>query len=352
MAWQAHWRGWSVAIIDRLDAQSSSRVAAGLVTPVTGSRAAASWRWSEFYPAANLFYRQVEKALGASFWHVEPALRVFRSEAERELFKGKWIGLGHDAEPNSIHAELFSGPDWFGLNAPFGLCRFGPAARLDTVAYISETKRHFENLNAFHQCNLDCDNSIEIESSHSGYPIKISELQLAGKRIVFCQGIAARENRYFSDLPLHPARGDILLVQSQDVRCEQVIHHDAWAVPVGDQRFLVGATYDRFAMNEPIETSDEKTNRFRDELMRRWESMTTGTFLSGQHVVVEQRWAVRPASYDRHPLMGPHDVHSNAFCLNGLGSKGTLMAPRLAEMAIDSMEGSALDPALNWSRRK
>ena len=48
-------------MIDRLDAQSSSRVAAGLVTPVTGSRAAASWRWNEFYPAADLFYRHVEQ---------------------------------------------------------------------------------------------------------------------------------------------------------------------------------------------------------------------------------------------------------------------------------------------------
>ena len=352
MAWQAHWRGSSVAIIDRLDAQSSSRVAAGLVTPMTGSRAAASWRWNEFYPAANLFYRHVEQTSGASFWHVEPALRVFRSEAERELFKGKWIELAHGAEPNSIRAALFSGPDLFGLNAPFGLCCFGPAARLDTITYLSETQRHFDNLDAFHPFNLDCDRGIEFESSSSGYPVKISDLQLAGKRIVFCQGIAARENRYFGDLPLHPARGDILVVQSQDVRCEQVIHHDAWAVPIGDQRFLVGATYDRFAMNERIENNDVKENRFRDELMRRWESMTTGTFRGGQHVVVGQRWSVRPASYDRHPLMGPHDVHGNAFCLNGLGSKGTLMAPRLAEMALDSMAGSIIDPTLNWSRRK
>lgn len=351
MAWQAHWRGWSVAIIDRLDAQSSSRVAAGLVTPVTGSRAAASWRWSEFYPAANLFYRQVEQTSGASFWHVEPALRIFRSVAERELVKGKWIDRGHLDEPNSIRAELFSGPDLIGLNEPYGSCCFGPAARLDTIAYLSETQRHFENLNAFHKYNLDCDNGIEFESSSNGYPVTISDLQLAGKRIVFCQGIAARENRFFNALPLHPARGDILLIQSQ-VRCKRVIHHDAWAVPVGDQRFLVGATYDRFAMNEPIENSDEKTNRFRDELMRRWESMTTGTFRSGQHVVLGQRWAVRPASYDRHPLMGPNDDHGSAFCLNGLGSKGTLMAPRLAEMAIESMEGSTIDPSLNWLRRK
>ncbi len=352
IAWQAHWRGWSVALIDRLDSKSSSRIAAGLVTPVTGSRAAASWRWREFYPAANLFYRHVEQASGSSFWHVEPALRVFRSEAERELFKGKWIELGHNTDPNSIRAEFFSEPDLFGLNAPFGLCCFGPAARLDTVAYLSETQRHFESLNAFHKCNLDCDSGIEFESSSSGYPVAISSLQLAGKRVVFCQGIAAGENRYFKDLPLHPARGDILVVQSQVVRCKRVIHHDAWAVPVGDQRFLVGATYDRVAISEPIENSYEKTNRFRDELMRRWESMTTGTFQSGQHVVLEQRWSVRPASYDRHPLMGPHDVYRSAFCLNGLGSKGTLMAPRLAEMAIDSMEGSSIDPTLNWSRRK
>ncbi|MFY7875920.1 MAG: FAD-dependent oxidoreductase, partial [Pirellula sp.] len=42
VAWQAHFRGLKVLLIDRQDPDSSSRVAAGLVTSITGTRAAAS----------------------------------------------------------------------------------------------------------------------------------------------------------------------------------------------------------------------------------------------------------------------------------------------------------------------
>ena len=92
--------------------------------------------------------------------------------------------------------------------------------------------------------------------------------------------------------------------------------------------------------------------QFRAELIQRWESLAHGTFQAGYHSVLEQRSAVRPASYDRHPLLGQHDVHANAFCLNGLGSKGTLMAPRLAELAIGTMNGTPIDRVFSRSRRK
>ena len=339
-------------MIDRLDVQTSSKVAAGLVTPITGSRAAASWRWNEFYPVANQFYRQVERTVGAAFWHVEPALRVIHNPAERELFAGKWIGKNRDADAVSIGAEWISGPNTSGLIAPYGMCSLKPAARLNTLAYLAETQRYFEANGSFYRFDLQCDSDIVFEPLSTEYSVNIAALQLEGKWIVFCQGIAARENRFFADLPLHPARGDILLVKSPGVACDRVIHHDAWAVPMGEQHYLVGATYDRVSLQDPAEPSDEKGSRFRDELMQRWESLTEGTFQGGQHTVLEQRWAVRPASYDRHPLIGPHDTHANAFCLNGLGSKGTLMAPRLAEMALDAMAGAPIDPTLARSRRK
>ncbi len=342
----------SVAIIDRLDVQTSSKVAAGLVTPITGSRAAASWRWNEFYPAANLFYRQVERTVGAVLWQVEPALRVLHNQAERELFEGKWIGKSSDDESVSIGAEWISEPNTSGLKAPFGMCSMKPAARLNTLAYLAETQRFFEANGAFYRFDLQCDSDIVFEPLSTEYTVNIAALRLAGKWIAFCQGIAARENRFFADLPLHPARGDILLVKSPGVAFDRVIHHDAWAIPMGEQRFLVGATYDRVSLQDPAEPSDEKNSQFRDELMQRWESLTEGSFQGGQHTVLEQRWAVRPASYDRHPLIGPHDEHANAFCLNGLGSKGTLMAPRLAEMALDAMAGAPIDPSLSKSRRK
>ncbi|MFM7974104.1 MAG: FAD-dependent oxidoreductase, partial [Pirellula sp.] len=43
MVWQALRRGLNVALVDQLSPQSSSRVAAGLVTPITGNRLALSW---------------------------------------------------------------------------------------------------------------------------------------------------------------------------------------------------------------------------------------------------------------------------------------------------------------------
>jgi len=350
MAWQSHWRGWSVAIIDRLDAQSSSRVAAGLVTPITGARAAASWKWDEFYPVADAFYCRSEEETGRSFWRVEPAFRVVGSQAERELYESKWHSARDHGSSSSIHADGISKDENVGLKTPFGTCQIRPAARLDTTIYLGATQSYFQSHDAFYHFDLNCD--VDLTFDETEHTVCIPSLELIGKRIAFCQGIAARENRFFNDLPLHPARGDMLLVESPRVQFDRVVHHDAWAVPVGPQRYLVGATYDRAAQREPKEVSDEKTTQFRDVLMQRWESLAHGTFRAGDHVVLEQRSAVRPASYDRHPLMGQHDVHGRAFCLNGLGSKGTLMAPRLAELAIAAMNGAPIDRVFSRSRRK
>lgn len=357
LAWQAHWRGKSVAVIDRIDMQSSSRVAAGLVTPITGSRAAASWRWNEFYAAANAHYSRAQKVLGASFWSVEPALRIFRSQADRELFESKWYDTANIENTESIVARPIPPMTECGLKTPYGVGSMEPAARLDTVAYLNATQIYFSELDSFYRFDLNCDRDIVFDSTNSRYPVRIASLPLAGSSIVFCQGMAARENRFFMDLPLHPARGDILVVRSPIVQCDSVLHHDAWVVPIGEQCYLVGATYDRFLQTDPSQAdpsqaSHSKDEQFRQELMRRWESLVQGSFHDGQHAVVEQRWAVRPASYDRHPLIGSHPRQGCAYCLNGLGSKGTLMSPRLAEMVINAIDGATIDPMLLSTRRK
>src|SRR5215207_7423922 len=86
LAWALLREGRSVRVIDR-EGESSSRVAAGLVTPVTGKRLARSWRWDELYPAAVAFYRAIEAETGSAFFHQRPALRLFANEAERDEFR-------------------------------------------------------------------------------------------------------------------------------------------------------------------------------------------------------------------------------------------------------------------------
>src|SRR5690348_975922 len=78
-------RGKRVLVIDR-GGESSSRVAAGLVTPVTGKRLARSWRWDELYPAAVAYYRDFEREAGEVVFHQRPAVRLFASAEERAEF--------------------------------------------------------------------------------------------------------------------------------------------------------------------------------------------------------------------------------------------------------------------------
>ena len=87
-----------------------------------------------------------------------------------------------------------------------------------------------------------------------------------------------------------------------------------------------------------------------EELLRRWQDFFDSE--DNPVEVVSHRRATRPASFDRHPLIGPHPEHPNLVCLNGLGSKGALMAPKLAMDLLDYLsEGKPIDPRLRWDRR-
>ena len=56
-----------------------------------------------------------------------------------------------------------------------------------------------------------------------------------------------------------------------------------------------------------------------------------------------QRAGVRPAVRDRRPLLGRHPTVPGLSFLGGYGSKGVMLAPRLAQQLADHLEnGGAL----------
>ena len=88
LAWKFLWRGEDFQIVDRGQG-GSSRVAAGMINPLTGKNFQPSWRIDEFHPSAMSFYKRVEAELGASLWHPLPILRLASSEKEREKIFSK-----------------------------------------------------------------------------------------------------------------------------------------------------------------------------------------------------------------------------------------------------------------------
>ncbi|MCU0708373.1 MAG: FAD-binding oxidoreductase [Pirellula sp.] len=342
LAWQCRLRGLCALMIDAPRKDSSSRVAAGLVTPITGSRHAVSWRWHEFFSMADAFYRRLEAITGQVFWHVAPAWRAFDSPQEAESWALRWSG--HASNGLSIHD--LSGEDQLRAWFPWGGIQMEPAARLDAPMYLDATRESFERDGSWIQAVLDADHELIPEDD----AFRIPRFGIKARWIVLCQGYWARTNRWFDSLPLHPARGDILEIACPRIRLDHVLHRNGWIVPLTHDRYLLGATYDRHGLD--TSPAHPIADQWRRELCRRWTLMTGGSMESLEAKILSHRIAVRPASYDRHPLMGSHPQHQNLLCLNGLGSKGSLMAPFLSKQLLDWMlYETPVEATLIWNRR-
>lgn len=75
LAWELKRRGADFTIADRPIAETASRVAAGLVNPLTGRAFRPGWRQEECLSAAEAFYPETERELGGPWWQKTPIFR-------------------------------------------------------------------------------------------------------------------------------------------------------------------------------------------------------------------------------------------------------------------------------------
>ncbi|HRF38194.1 MAG TPA: FAD-dependent oxidoreductase, partial [Saprospiraceae bacterium] len=78
--------GYTVRIVDEYQVRASTRVAAGLINPVTGRRFVKSWRIDDLLPFARQTYRLLESQLGVALYHERPIYRALYSVEEENLW--------------------------------------------------------------------------------------------------------------------------------------------------------------------------------------------------------------------------------------------------------------------------
>ena len=60
---------------------------------------------------------------------------------------------------------------------------------------------------------------------------------------------------------------------------------------------------------------------------------------------------IRPTVKDRRPLVGRHSAHKNVYILNGLGTRGVMIAPYVASELFQFIENNkALDSEIDIKR--
>lgn len=298
LAWALWRRGAEFMLVDR-GAGGSSRVAAGMVNPLTGKNFEPSWRIAEFLPAALKFYADVEKRIGRQVWYPFPVLRLAGSDKEWRKIISK---LDSPEVVPWVAGEVFAPAGWIGAVAVRG------GGRLDTRAFMDGSRGFFEELGCYRK----------------------NEVCLAEKteNVIWCDGAAGlMAGRYGAH---RCAKGEILTLRAEgwDETCIR-IGAGGWLVPQGGGVFKVGSTYE---WDELDELPTDRGRARVEEIVSR---------LGGEvFEVIGHEAGVRPILRRSQPLIGPLD--EGGWMFNALGSKGSLYAPgmagRLARWLVDGVE--------------
>ncbi|HEV3384140.1 MAG TPA: FAD-dependent oxidoreductase [Gemmata sp.] len=331
LAWQLHRRGFRVLVIDRERGNSASRIAAGLITPVTGKRLARSWRLEEVYPAAVAFYRWVETQTSDSFFHEQPSIRLFQDEAERDEFhrRAESILVGLVRAP-----ETPVNPDWF--LAPLGGFEMPTAARLDVSRYLDLSREYFRQRNDYICADIAPEQDLELTSDGVSLP----RCGLKSRAVIFCRGFDPADDLWFGSIRFNAAKGEILTLRIPELCETRIVHRGVWLAPVGNGIYRAGSTY------EWDDLQPTTTTRSRTEIEGRLRQ-----FLRVPFEVIDHRAAVRPVIDAGFPVLGRHPVYHQLAYFNGLGSKGSLLAPFFAEqLAACLADGGQVDRVVDVQR--
>ncbi len=327
LAWQLRARGWRVLVVDRDEAVTSSKVAAGLVVPISGQRLARSWRVEEFLPVAREFYRRT----GPEHFHEIPYVRLLHTEDERRRWNERrldpaFLNLLTQPQPEPLVNAAHFHPPLGGFEMQ--------GAWLDVPAWLETSRRKLMQEGAWLTANLE---PCEVEPGEE----RVAVRGLRARHLIFCQGHEAAQNPFFPWLRWKSAKGEILTFQCPALPERRIVNRGGWLLPLGrDSLFRAGSTYawDDFTATPTAAARREIESRLR-------------ALLRVPFNVTAHHAGVRPIINESKALIGRHPVHPRLCLFNGLGSKGVLHAPFFAaQLAAHLTEGAPLEYDLDIRR--
>lgn len=311
--------GYKVLVIDEPKKNSASNVAAGLVNPIAGKRFAKSWMADSFIPAANSFYKDLEARFQRPLFIQKPIYKIFSSIEEQNTWMAK---SADDSLSNYIEATYTKSIGEPTIKDPFGGIVIKQGGYLQVAEMLKLLTQELLNAGCILPERFDI-KSLKLTGEGVAYK------GITAGKLIFCEGYQVVNNPYFKWLPLQPTKGEVLEVQMHNFNPERIYNKAVYVVPVGSGRFKVGATYN---WRQPDE---ELTTQGKEELSERFKQVTSQEFN-----VINHEAGIRPAVRDRKPLVGQHPDYEQLIVFNGMGSKGVLMAPFLAQQLMVSLAGT------------
>jgi glycine oxidase len=324
LAYKLHAAGYRIKLFDFYNPSSSSRVAAGLLNPVTGRRFSLTWKANEVFDELHSTYGEMEALSGENLLHPLKIVRLCNSITEFN----DWNAKASDSRYSSfVDRHEQASLDESKIDDKSGAIYLKQGGYLNTNKTLSYIRAYLGA--AYQELSQPLDHK-DIAVS----PEKVEIGSDTAKNLILAEGYLSFKTPFFSYLPFTPMKGEILDLVIPDFYEDRIFIRGGFLVPFGNSHYRAGATYDPHNINE------ETTAEGAENIIKR-----LGAYLKSDFSISKQYAGIRPAVKDRRPLLGTHPQHSNVHLFNGFGSKGSSLAPILSNYFIDYLENDTALPA-------
>ncbi len=311
--------------------QNSSKVAAGLYNPVILKRFTEVWQAKEQIELLYDFYAKLETKLNVKLDYQIPLLRKFYSIEEQN----NWFAASDKPNLADFLSSKLITKKYDAIASPLGFGEVLYSGFVDTSLLLASYKNYLISIDSYLE-----------ETFEYGYLIhncdSIQYKSITAKQIVFAEGYGMLLNPFFSTLPLDGAKGELLLIKAPNLNLDVVVKTGIFIIPLENDIYKVGATYNW------EEKTNTPTQSAKEELITDLKELIQCDF-----EIIDHLAGIRPTVKDRRTMLGSHPTHKNMYLLNGLGTRGVMLAPAMAKMLFEHIEnGTELNPYVNINRFK
>jgi glycine/D-amino acid oxidase-like deaminating enzyme len=284
----------------------ASWASSGLIAPVTGRRYVKTWRIDELLPCAVDFYRWSEALLQATFFHEVEIIRFLSNEEANNAWRSR---MDDPAYQPFLSLKRILLPDVF--DRPYGIMT--GAFRLQTPEWLQYAHTYLKE----HGMMTNKDVAVEAPDREKHI-------------VVWATGAAFMPAAH----GIIPNKGEALIVRLPEWPIQMILKDDLYIIPIEADRFWVGSYYERFPENA-LPTHEGKRS-----MLEKLQAIHSGNIEVIDHIA-----GIRPTVPDRRPIIGQHPVIPADYLFNGMGTKGTSLAPFWANQLLSHLtEGAELPP--------
>lgn len=313
VCWELEKLNLSYTVVDACFKNSSTYISGGLINPVTGRRYTLQWNIYELLSCAKKFYSELGELVNQKLYAEKTVVRFHKSEeGANEWNKRKQIisetGFIDAPEDITQYNNIF--------HTEYGGIIIKHALQINSILLTEKFTEYISSENKLIKEKLNFNELIIRHASLEYHNEKY-------KRIIFCEGIEALQNPYFNTIPFIPSKGECLLLEIPELHISHIFSKEIILIPQKNNVFWAGATNSWNYLD--MQPTQAGKNALTEQLNK---------LLKIPYKIIEHKAAIRPTIKDRAPVTGEHPYKKNLFILNGMGTKGMMLAPYYAKKLL------------------